>query len=330
MDLVSTAEIPARERFAFWREVTSSTWVPYDSRCEPHLEDRFQARVANSEFGSVQVSLMTTTPYSIERTPKLIRQADPEVFKLGCAVRGHGMMTQGGRDAGFAPGDLVLYDTSRPYRAVLAPDVLTSQMLVLRFPRGVLPLPPRDLRDLTAVAIPGDQGIGALSSRFLLQLARHMHELSPADIDRLSTLALDVLTATLASALDNHGAVPPGTRRRALTAQIHAFIQENLADPGLNPPAIAAAHHISLRYLHKLFHDDGHTVGGWIRRRRLEHCRRDLADPRLAAGTIAEIAARWGFTSSAHFSQAFRAAYGLSPRQFRRQGALAKEVCART
>jgi AraC-like DNA-binding protein len=85
------------------------------------------------------------------------------------------------------------------------------------------------------------------------------------------------------------------------------------------PDAIAAAHHISLRYLHKLFQQDGHTIAGWIRERRLEQCRRDLANPQLAARPIHPIAARWGFTSPAHFSQAFRSAHGLSPRQYRQQ-----------
>jgi AraC-like DNA-binding protein len=113
--------------------------------------------------------------------------------------------------------------------------------------------------------------------------------------------------------------MPFPTPQHALTAQIQASIRENLGDPRLTPPAIAADHHISLRYLHKLFERDGHTVAGWIRERRLEQCRRDLADPRLAARSIHAIATRWGFTSPAHFSRAFRGAYGFSPRQFRRQ-----------
>jgi AraC-like DNA-binding protein len=162
-------------------------------------------------------------------------------------------------------------------------------------------------------------GHGALSSQFLLQLARRMDELSPSDATRLSTLTLDVLTVALADALDAQSTVPPHTRRRALMAQIHAFIGENLGDPNLTPGVIAAAHHISLRYLHKLFHAEGQTVACCIRERRLEQCRRDLADPRLAARPINAIAARWGFTSPAHFSQAFRSAYDLSPRQFRDQ-----------
>lgn len=111
--------------------------------------------------------------------------------------------------------------------------------------------------------------------------------------------------------------VPPNTRHRALMAQIHAFIWRNLGDAQLAPDSIAAAHHISVRYLHKLFQQDGHTVAGYIRERRLERCQRDLADPRLAVRPIQAIAARWGFSSPGHFSQAFRGAYGLSPRQFR-------------
>ena len=32
METVSTADVPANERFAFWRDVTSRTWAPLDSR----------------------------------------------------------------------------------------------------------------------------------------------------------------------------------------------------------------------------------------------------------------------------------------------------------
>ena len=52
---------------------------------------------------------------------------------------------------------------------------------------------------------------------------------------------------------------------------------------------------MSVRSLHQLFHDEGLTVAGWIRQRRLERCRRDLADPGLAARPIAAIAAQLGF-----------------------------------
>ena len=99
--------------------------------------------------------------------------------------------------------------------------------------------------------------------------------------------------------------------------RIHAFIQEHLGDPELSPAAIAAANHISLRLLHKLFQEQGQTVAGWIRARRLERCRRDLLDPAQAACPVAAVAARWGFRSAIHFSRLFRATYGLPPHEYR-------------
>lgn len=81
---------------------------------------------------------------------------------------------------------------------------------------------------------------------------------------------------------------------------------------------MAAATHISVSYLHKLFHAEGISVAAWIRQRRLEACRRDLADPASAARPVAAIGARWGFTSAARSSQVFKAAHGMAPQQYRR------------
>ncbi|TDE47920.1 helix-turn-helix domain-containing protein [Nonomuraea mesophila] len=320
MGVVSTEEVPTGERFALWREVSAKQWVPLDARCERHLESTFRAQAAFGGLGPVQAVLLTTTPLTTHRTSRLIRQSDPETFLVSCAVRGRVCGEQDGRQAELRVGDLCLRDSSHPTVTRLGrPGERPAQMLSLQFPRSLLPLSGRELRDLAAVRIPGDRGVGALTSQFLLQTAARMHEFSPSDGVRLSTLTLDVLAVALASALDAGASMPPEARRRALLAQIHAFIQQNLGDPRLTPGAIAAAHHISLRYLHRLFQQEGHTVVGWIRERRLRRCRRDLADPLLSARPINVIAARWGFASPARFSQVFRSAYGLSPAQFRRE-----------
>jgi AraC-like DNA-binding protein len=318
MDVVSTDDIPAADRFAYWRAVNAKLTVPYDLRCDPRTESGFQAHVGFSALGPVQAVLATMAPHSTHRTPRLIRQADPDLFEVGCTVRGGGTVTQDDRRSEVGVGDLVLLETWRPYAVEHAPRFPVSQALLLRFPRALLPLPAKDLKRLTAVRIPGDQGVGALSSQFLLHVARRMHELSSSDTARLSTLTLEVLTTSLAHALETGSELSPHTRQRALVAQLYTFIRRHLGDARLDPGTVAAAHHISLRYLHKLFQQNGHTVAGYIRERRLEHCRRDLADPRLADRPIQDIAARWGFPSPAHFSQAFRSAYGLSPREFRR------------
>jgi AraC-like DNA-binding protein len=97
----------------------------------------------------------------------------------------------------------------------------------------------------------------------------------------------------------------------------HRTSHARLDDPELTTATIAAAHYISPRYLQKLFEAEGSTVTDWIRRRRLDHCKRELLDPRNAGESISTIAARWGLADSSHFSRLFRATYGMSPREFR-------------
>ncbi|MEU7094726.1 helix-turn-helix domain-containing protein, partial [Kitasatospora aureofaciens] len=82
------------------------------------------------------------------------------------------------------------------------------------------------------------------------------------------------------------------------------------------PESIARSQHISVRYLHKLFQQDGTTVGQWVRRRRLDACRRELGRPSRRQASVSAVAHRWGFVSHSHFSRAFRDAFGVSPREW--------------
>jgi AraC-like DNA-binding protein len=162
----------------------------------------------------------------------------------------------------------------------------------------------------------GRDGVGALLSPFLTQFAARLGQFDNAAGRRVADNIVDLVDTLLAEHLGaGEPTAEPG--RRPLLARIMAFIEEQLADPDLGPERIAAAHYISTRYLHKLLHDEGRTVAGWVRTRRLEQCRRDLGDPLLAEQPVSAIGARWGLTDAAHFSRVFRAAYGSSPREYR-------------
>lgn len=109
-----------------------------------------------------------------------------------------------------------------------------------------------------------------------------------------------------------------------LVVRIHHYILANLDAVDLSPRAIAAANGISVRQLHRMFSATGITVSHWVRKRRLARCAADLRDPAATAAGITEIAFRWGFNDSAHFSKAFRAEFGQSPRAYRAQHAAAR------
>jgi AraC-like DNA-binding protein len=190
-------------------------------------------------------------------------------------------------------------------------------MLVVLFPRELLRLPPARLAQLTASRVPGGQGLGALVSPFLAGLGRRLDAGNLTGGIHLSDAVLDMFAASFAEQLGCESEAGPEAGRRGLLLRIHAFLEDRLDDPGLGLAAVAAAHHISVRSLQKLFEDEGETVTGWIRARRLEHCRRDLAEARFAGLPVSSVAARWGLHNPAHFSRLFKATHGLSPTEYR-------------
>jgi transcriptional regulator GlxA family with amidase domain len=162
----------------------------------------------------------------------------------------------------------------------------------------------------------GDQGLGRMISPFMMQLAENLEVLTGPSGHRLAHNAVDLIATMFDSELSTRRSMEDG-RHSELLIRIRQYIEANLGDPGLAPANIAAAHYISTRQLHNIFHNADATVATWIRARRLEHCRRDLRDPILADRPVGTIANRWGFVDAAHFSRIFRNAYGQTPSAYR-------------
>ncbi len=69
--------------------------------------------------------------------------------------------------------------------------------------------------------------------------------------------------------------------------------------------------------LHRAWAGEPCSLADWIWAQRLDAARRDLCDPTLAARSVSQIGFSWGFSHAAHFSRAFRARFGCSPRDMR-------------
>jgi AraC-like DNA-binding protein len=95
--------------------------------------------------------------------------------------------------------------------------------------------------------------------------------------------------------------------------RVLAFCDVNLFDPNLSAISIARTYRVSVRYLHKLFATVDETPAGYIRRRRRELVRRNLANPELAGVPVARLATRHGLSDAPHCSRLFRATYGCTP-----------------
>jgi AraC-like DNA-binding protein len=278
------------------------------------------------ELGPVTLLRTSFPPARFWRTAAMVRSSDPEVYHLTLLLDGDMALR---RDcvptATFGPGDLHMVHSSHPFdlRAFGAraagPGESRVKAVGVDFPVSLLPLPPYQLRNLLGRGFSGREGTCALLSEFLVGLDRQAAAIGPTEAPRLGSVVVDLVAAWLARELDAEAAVPEDARRRAMIEDIRAFIRRNLHDPELSPSVIAAAHHISVSYLHRVFtqQSEGETVAAWIRSQRMEKARRDLADPALCAMPIHAVATRWGIPRASDFSRAFQAAYGLSPSEHR-------------
>jgi AraC-like DNA-binding protein len=302
---------PAKTRVDYWQHVVGSSLAPYQVRADG---GSLRSQIHQAQIGVVSVLDLQISAAQGIRTPDLIRRSDLGMCKIDLGIRGRGSFEQDGRQSLLAPDEFLLTDLSRPSHVAVEES---QEVSVFMFPRALLPVRDKDIRELTATRFSAHDPYASLVASLGRELTRHLDAYESARGARIGTVFLDLLALAFATRLDRVAAVPAESRQRAMTARVQAFIDHHLGDPGLSPGMIAAAHHISVRALHKLYETEGQTVTASIRRRRLERCRQDLLDPALPGRPAAAVGARWGFPDATAFSRAFRAAYGLPPAGYR-------------
>ncbi|MCK2237362.1 MULTISPECIES: helix-turn-helix domain-containing protein [unclassified Crossiella] len=308
--LVHTSTVTERDRLDFWRDAGERAAMPIEiTDARP---GDFRARLRGQRFGAVQVNEITASPHIIRRARRG-GETGTELCKTTLVAQGNCVLSQDGRRTELGPGDLVLYDGSRPYEMVMPEQV---RLLVLQYPRRLLAgLDEYDR--LRALRLPTSAGLGEVVAQLMRHVVSTMDETDGAAGVRLTDNLLDLLGVLLGEHLAPRS-IEPDSARRALLLRVLSFVETQLHDPDLDPESIAAAHHVSTRYLHKLFQDRPESLAAYVRARRLERCRSDLRDVTQAGRPVAVLAAAWGFRDAAHFSKVFKNAYGLPPGEYRR------------
>ncbi|MFF3193804.1 helix-turn-helix domain-containing protein [Streptomyces misionensis] len=307
-------DVPAPDRFDYWRELM---FAPVHMSSD-HADD-FQASMRLLELGSVYVSPQAFQSMRFHRTPRLIRQSDPELFHISLVRRGRRGIVQHGQEAAYGPGDLCVLDSSRPFDCLAIGRAHPVESVGVVVPKEMLAPAGNAVNKLVGHPISGREGFGSLLAQFLVGITTGAGSFKSSDGPRLGGIVLDLLSGFLAQALEAEELLTPETHRQTLVLRIRSFVGAHLHDPQLTPRTIAAAHHISTGYLHRLFQYEEETIAAWVRHQRLERARRDLADPALRTTPIRTIAARWGFPRPADFTRAFRTVYGVPPKEYRDQ-----------
>ncbi|GAA1124641.1 helix-turn-helix domain-containing protein [Kribbella jejuensis] len=311
-DILDTRTVPAADRAEVVRETVAASKV--------RVEIDFPAEAgpaatygAFTQLGQLLVCSIRSNALTAERTPALARdELEPSIF-LGLQLAGTSLIVQGGREAVLKPRDLVVYESTEPYTLVDADGI---RQHFFRIPIAAVGLPRDAIRQVCATTLSPGHPIADLVAAYLYRLASRPDLYTHPDAGAVSRPTVGLVRALITTHLDAT-ALGKEPLHATLRFRILEYVRARLGDPGLNAGQIAAEHHISVRHLYNVLAAGGISLGDWIRDQRLEGSREDLTRPELRSLTIATVARRWGFTDPSSFGRVFRAAYGLSPREWR-------------
>jgi AraC-like DNA-binding protein len=298
--------------FDAWCEVLSANDIPMQIECASR--EKFHAEMRTRNLGGINFFDIRADAHRAVRTAALLTTDDTRVYGVTLQIEGTSSITQDGQTSILQPGDFALYDSTREFERDF-PEAY--RCLIVRFPHAMMQLPSHTLSSVTATRFGANDGVGVVVSPFLTEMANNLSELSGWAGVRVAHALIDLVSSALAEKLTDAQIASANPRAHAFV-RVCEYIMQNLGDPTLSPDVIAHANFISTRQVHKIFHAERITVSQFIRDRRLEECRRQLADPADAHLTVGQIAAQWGIYDGAHFSRIFRNAYGMSPRDYRR------------
>lgn len=291
------------------RDFSEAFNVSFD--VEPTGEATFDGSISAQDFGRLKIAQLEFSPHRTRRS-RLTPLLGSSTLLFNRQVSGRLVVHQDGRAAEIGPGDMYMLNPAREFELDTESIVVHTIAVEASLIRGVFP----EVDCCLGIKLP-TEGAPSLFSSVIDGLVKWSPTLDAAAQTHLTSSIPHLMAAALSTGLNTQEILP--SRLQALHKErIKSFARDNLADPDLSCAMIADALRLSQRYIYDILADEPMTLMRWIRRERLLRCQRELASTPLAQRSIGEIAYSWGFVELAHFSRAFSAEFGQSPRAFRR------------
>ncbi len=308
----STDDLPRHERGTAVRELYERNMLPV--KLEPLPDCFVHADFTRWTLPGLGILSGTLCGLRQEGTPeRSAHRANDDLF-LGTNLAGSSRACQRGREVALHDGDAVLLTREQGGFTISRPTQV--RFVGLRLFRTALAPLVTHLDDAVIRLIPRDTGALKLLRKYLSVVVDD-EALATPDLRRLVVTQVYDLAAVTIGATREAAAMAEGRGVRAARLRvIKCDIVANLGDH-LAVTAVALRHHMTPRYVHKLFESEGTTFSDFVRRERLARARRLLTSPHCAERTIASVAFDVGFGDLSYFNRSFRRCYGATPSEVR-------------
>lgn len=144
--------------------LASNSFVPLRFTAEGNAP--FTGKLSTADADDVVFTEVVAKPHLVERTPELIADGGSGYYKVSLLLAGSSILVQDGREVVMQPGDLSVYDTSRPYSLLFDEDI---RNLIMMFPKHRLERCREDLLD----PVLSDRPVAAIAMRWGFTDAAH-------------------------------------------------------------------------------------------------------------------------------------------------------------
>ena len=312
--------MPDQDRFDYWRELRAKNIFGVTADLAKEQRPAFRGAMAALRVGSATVVEMHASAYQVRRHDADIERAPSDSLCIYQQLGGACWFeTAKGGEFILDQGSLATSNSDLPYATTPTSDQGFHLQLVkipLARYKDLIARP----SDIDARPLPTTALAALLSSLFTAFVEQSPHLKGAAAEIAVQTLAQLAFAARGLAAADSE----PGRDaiRQAQLAAAREIIDRNLHRP-LSAAAVAAMLKISVRQLHSLFEPTATSFARYVLARRLE--RACLLLVQVPRRSVTDVAFATGFESLSTFYRTFRAAYGISPDDFRSAAPAADE-----
>jgi len=307
----STQSLPQKARFEVWRDEVNAL---FDINISKSAASDFNYSLATCYIGDLLMGCGTwegqcpPVHYDVKRPQKMIRgdHLDHYYICLGVSHSIHG--SAGSISLATESSEIYVLDLARELDSV----IVAGDTIILTIPRDVLSARLGN-KDLHGLVVRG--ALGGLLADHMRALYRQMSSLALEEIPHVYQATLAMVTAALAPSASNIQNAEPHIDQSLLN-RARYLIDQQLTLPNLSAASLADQLGLSRARLYRLFtHESG--VAAYIQSQRLIRANEELQRNAGNRQRISSLAFQLGFKSDAHFSRAFKAKFGYSPREAR-------------
>lgn len=307
MEIFSLTEVAPVFRYQYWNDVVTKRCA-VASHKPLESEQDFHASFKASTIDDIQLCEMSASSHTWKRERHHIKSHNSGEFLLAAVNSGKAILQQDDKEVLVEKGNLVLYDTAKPFHILLEPE----SILLLRIPRDKIINTSHHAESCIIETIAPNNPVTAL-------LISTIKELSTINHSQLSSVTqtqlVDSLLGLLGAALDIHCSNKDSYLQDDIFINAKKTLIKLSNEPQVALDEVANALGISTRQLTRVFARYGLSPIKWLWDYRLDKAHNLIKEnPKL---TITEVALNTGFNDSSHFSRAFSRKFGIPPSKVR-------------